>query len=337
MQGQLNLLVAFALFVTSVAVVIGLGLFIISLVLKAQARHRKRLGRVGRKRMLGQLDIDEVRMQLLRQKAEANVLVALTAALARFIPLLDTVRLQANIRRAGMKLTLTGFIVIALVTGAVVVALAALTTGYPLPLLVLPSLLAGMFLTDAFVRFRGEVMANRFMKQLPEVLDTIIRGVRSGLPVIECIATVGQEFDEPVGGHFRAIAERVALGETIDSALWRSARVVNRPEMDFLAVCVSIQMETGGSLSEALTNLAEVLRERARMKLKIRAISSEAKMSAIIIGCLPFAMLGLLTVMSPDYVMPLFTDPRGQTMLLLGLGSMVMGAIVMWRMTQFEI
>jgi tight adherence protein B len=337
MPGELNVLVAFGLFIVSVGVVIVLGLFVISVVLKAQNRHRKRLSRVGRKRTMGQLDFDENRMHLLRQKAEANLLVSLTDALARFIPLLDTVRLQANIRRAGMQLSIAGFMVIALVVAAVVLVGGIFGSGYPWPLLVAPSLFAGMFLTDAFVRLRGEMMAQRFMKQMPDALDTIIRGIRSGLPVIECIGTVGEEYDDPLGGHFRTIAERVQLGESLDSALWRVARVVNRPEMDFLAVCISIQIETGGSLAEALGNLSDLLRERQRMKLKIKAISSEAKASALIIGALPFAMLGLLTMMSPDYVMPLFIDARGQFMLLCGFTSISIGAFIMWRMTQFEI
>ena len=167
------------------------------------------------------------------------------------------------------------------------------------------------------MKFRGGRRANRFMKQLPDAIDTIIRGIRSGLPVIECIGGVGQEYDDPVGGHFRAISERVMLGETLDGALWRVARVIDKPEMDFFAISIAIQVETGGSLSDALGNLADLLRARERMKLKIKAISSEAKASALIIGALPFMMLGLLMMMSPDYVMPLFTDPRGQIMLAL--------------------
>jgi tight adherence protein B len=181
------------------------------------------------------------------------------------------------------------------------------------------------------------MMAERFMKQLPSALDTVIRGVRAGLPVLECIGNVGEEFDDPVGGHFRAVAERVRLGEPLDVALWRAAEVIDRPEMDFMAICISIQMETGGSLAEALNNLATLLRDRERMKLKIKAISSEAKASAMIIGALPFVMLALLYTVNPDYVSKLFYDPRGQTMLLFGMGSITLGAIVMWRMTKFEI
>ncbi len=337
MWDELNLLVAFAVFVGSVAVVTGLGLFVISLVLRARARHRKRLSRVGRKRLSGMIDIDEARLQLLRRREETNALVAITGVLARVLPILDTGRLTANIRRANLKLSVTSFMLVALAVGVVLAGGLALGTGASFALVIVPGLFGGMVLTDAFVRFRGQMMSERFMKQLPGVLDTIIRGIRAGLPVQECIANAGQEFDDPVGGHFRAIAERVQLGEPLDVALWRVARVVDRPEMDFFAISIAIQQETGGSLSEALGNLAKLLRDREKMKLKIRAISSEARASAMIIGALPFAMLALLSVMSPDYIAPLFTDTRGNYMLAAGLVSISMGAFVMWRMTKFEI
>ena len=126
------------------------------------------------------------------------------------------------------------------------------------------------------------------------------------------------------------------LGETLDGALWRVARVIDKPEMDFFAISIAIQVETGGSLSEALGNLADLLRQRERMKLKIKAISSEAKASAMIIGALPFMMLALLMMMSPDYVMKLFIDLRGQIMLAAASQHHI-GGFVMWRMTQFEI
>lgn len=332
-----NLIVAAAVFVVATAIAVGLGLFVIGVVLRVQARHRKRLARVGRKRLSGRLDLDEARLMLLRQKTEKNALVTLTDALARFVPLLDTARLRANFRRAGLGWSVAGFVLLSLALGAVLVAAATWGSGLPFYLWILPGLLAGMFLVDRFVKFRGGRRANRFMKQLPEAIDTIIRGIRSGLPVIECIGSVGEEYDDPVGGHFQAISERVMLGEPLDAALWRVARVIDKPEMDFFAISIAIQVETGGSLADALGNLADLLRRREQMKLKIKAISSEARASAFIIGALPFLMLGLLTMMSPEYVMPLFTDPRGQMMLAAGFTSISLGAFVMWRMTQFEI
>lgn len=330
-----DLIVAFAIFIAAVAVVIGVGLFVLTVVLRVQARHRKRLARVGRKRMSGRLDLEDARL-MLRQKKETNALVSLTEALAKAFPLLDTTRLRANFRRAGLHWSVATFVFVSLGVSTVL-SLVGFVLGRPLLLVVPGSLVSGMLLVDRFVKFKGGRRANLFMKQLPDAIDTVIRGIRSGLPVIECIGSVGQEYVDPVGGHFRAISERVMLGEPLDAALWRVARVIDKPEMDFFAISIAIQTETGGSLADALGNLADLLRARERMKLKIKAISSEAKASAFIIGALPFLMLGLLLMMSPDYVMPLFTDPRGHIMLAAGLTSIGVGAFVMWRMTQFEI
>jgi tight adherence protein B len=332
-----NLIVAAAIFAVSVAVAIGLSLFVISVVLRMQARHRKRLARVGKKRMSGRLDLEDARLMLLRQKQEKNLLVTLTDALARFVPLLDTARLRANFRRAGLSWSVATFVTVSLAVGGLFVGAKTWASGLPFYIWLVPGLFSGMLLTDRFVKFLGGRRANKFMKQLPEAIDTIIRGIRSGLPVIECIGSVGDEYDDPVGGHFQAISERVRLGEPLDAALWRVARVIDKPEMDFFAISIAIQVETGGSLADALGNLADLLRKREQMKLKIKAISSEARASAMIIGALPFLMLGLLMMMSPDYVMPLFLDPRGQMMLAAGLTSICLGAFVMWRMTQFEI
>lgn len=334
---SLDLLVVGGIFVGAVAVAIGLSLFVLTVLMRVQAKHRKRLARVSRRRMSGRMDLEEARQMLVRQKREAGVVEKLTGALARFIPLLDTDRLKANFRRAALDWSVGLFVAISLGLGGVFAVLLMLALGKPLWVTALPGLFAGMFAVDRFVKMRGSRRANRFMKQLPDAIDTIIRGIRSGLPVIECVAGVGQEFEDPVGGHFRSISERVTLGETLDGALWRVAQVIEKPEMDFFAISIAIQVETGGSLSDALGNLADLLRQRERMKLKIKAISSEAKASAMIIGALPFMMLGLLMMMSPDYVMKLFTDPRGQVMLLCGLTSIGIGAFVMYRMTQFEI
>lgn len=336
MPSQLNLLII-AGFVVSVGVLLGAGVLAITLTMKAKHRHVKRLARVSRKRRSRRIEFEEAHLSLLRQKQESNAFVRLSDRLAQFVPLLDTVRLRARMQRAGLSISVASFMVLSLIVSLVIGAVLVLMTGLSAALIVLPALLAGMLLVDRAVGLRGEAMTNRFMRQLPGALDTIIRGIRSGLPVIECIGTVGQEFDAPVGEHFRAISERVQLGEALEAAVWRVSRVIRRPEMDFLAISIAIQAETGGSLSDALANLADMLRKRHQMKLKVRAISSEARASAMIIGALPFAMLGLLLMMSPDYVMPLFTDPRGHLMLMAGLGSITVGAFIMWRMTQFEI
>lgn len=334
---QNNLILAGAVFLLAVCVALGLGLFVLSAVLRLRNRHRKRLARVGRKRLSGRLDLDDARLMLLRQKQEANLVEAMTGTLARVVPLLDTARLDARFGRAALGWSITTFMLVSVGTGGALLLLTSLASGQSPALLLAPCVFAGMWLVDKFVGLRGNRRANRFMKQLPEGIDTIIRGIRSGVPVIECMGAVGQEYPEPMGGYFRAVSERVRLGEPLDVALWRIARVIAKPEMDFFATSIAIQAETGGSLSEALGNLADLLRSRERMRLKVNAISSEAKASALIIGALPFLMLGLLLLMNPTYMMKLFTDPRGNLMLLAGFASISCGAFVMWRMTQFEI
>ena len=332
-----NLIVAAVVFVVSVAVAIGLSLFVITVVLRMQAKHRRRLARVGRKRMSGRLDIDDMRMTLLRQKQEKNVLVTVTDALAKFIPLLDTTRLRANFRRAGLGWSVATFVMVSLVVGALLVGLVTWLAGLPFYLFLVP----GLPLRHVPRRPLREVPRRPPLQPLHEAAPRRDRHHHPRHPLgpagHRVHRLVGQEYGDPVGGHFQAISERVMLGEPLDAALWRVARVIDKPEMDFFAISIAIQVETGGSLSDALGNLADLLRKREQMKLKIKAISSEARASAMIIGALPFLMLGLLMMMSPDYVMPLFLDPRGQMMLGAGFTSICFGAFVMWRMTQFEI
>lgn len=252
---QVDLIYAATVFVVATAVAIGLCLFVLTVVLRRRQKLRKRLARVSRKRMSGRLDLEDARLMLLRQKTEMNAFVRVTEMLARFLPLLDTTRLRANFRRAGLEWTVATFVTFSLLVAAVVVAGAAFLTGRPFALFVVPGLLLGMFAMDRFVLMRGNARATRFMKHLPDAIDTIIRGIRSGLPVIECIGNVGQEFDEPVGGHFRAVSERVMLGEPLEQALWRVARVIDRAEMDFFATSIAIQVETGGACRMRLATL----------------------------------------------------------------------------------
>ncbi|WP_424926869.1 type II secretion system F family protein [Amaricoccus tamworthensis] len=334
MQGELDLAFVVGIFTLSLVMFICLGLFFITVAMKARKKERKRIARVSGRGFSGKLAFEEARLNLAKKRSENNGVIDI---LARVFPVLDSVQLQQNIVRANLNLNMTRFIAWCLGVAAVLMVLGLLSGGIQPVILIPGSLVLGMLITDGVIKYLGKRMTDRFMRELPLALDTIIRGVRSGIPVGECIATIGREYDEPIGGHFRAISERVQLGETLDSAIWGVASIIRRPEMDFMAVCISIQMETGGSLAEALGNLADLLRKRQQMKLKVKAISSEAKASAMIIGALPFVMLTMLSVTAPDYVAPLFNDPRGNMALMGGGFSIAVGAFVMWRMTQFEI
>jgi tight adherence protein B len=177
----------------------------------------------------------------------------------------------------------------------------------------------------------------RFVQGFPDALDLIVRGLRSGIPLSEGIKTLAREGDEPLRSIFEIVADNLNIGSGITDALAVAERRMPIPEFRFFAVSVTIQQDTGGNLAEILQALATLLRRRQQVKLKIKALSSEARASAMIIGSLPFLTGSILFKVNPDYVMKLFIDPRG--MILLGIAgtSMLMGALVMRAMIRFEI
>jgi tight adherence protein B len=186
----------------------------------------------------------------------------------------------------------------------------------------------------------GVLVARRqkkFLNLFPEGIDLMVRGLKSGLPITETIVSVGREMKDPVGSEFRLIAEAVRLGETPERAVLQAVERTGLYELNFFVTALSVQRETGGNLTETLENLADVLRKRRQMKLKVKAMSSEARASAMIIGSLPFVMFGILYMVNSGYVMKLFIDPRGLVMLAGGLMLMGIGVAVMVKMVRFEV
>jgi tight adherence protein B len=205
-------------------------------------------------------------------------------------------------------------------------------------MLALPSAIAlGLGVPYFLVGRRISRRARKFTTLLPEALDLIVRGIRSGLPASEAINTIGKEIDEPVGSEFSHVADQVKIGVNMDEALWATARRLKIPEFNFLVISLAIQQETGGNLAEILEKLSDMVRRREQMRLKIKAMSSEARASAMIIGALPFIMAGILTVVNPDYMTKLFIDPRGWVMIAMGFASLAVGVGVMAKMVRFEI
>lgn len=178
---------------------------------------------------------------------------------------------------------------------------------------------------------------NLFTKRFPDAIELLVRGLRSGLPISETLNVVGAEVPGPVGVEFRAVSDKIKIGRTMDAALQETADRLNTPEFQFFVITIQIQRETGGNLAETLSNLANVLRSRAQMKLKIKAMSSESKASAYIIGALPFIVFGLIYTINDSYMQQFFTNPK---LIATGLGAgcwMAVGAFVMSRMISFEI
>lgn len=176
-----------------------------------------------------------------------------------------------------------------------------------------------------------------FIQNFPEAIDLMVRGLKSGLPISESIKTASEEIPDPVGCELKEVTDQVIVGKTMDEALDECAKRLELQEFDFLTVALAIQAETGGNLTETLENLSDVLRKRRTLKLKIKALSSEAKASAYIIGSLPFVMAAMIHLTNPKYLLPLIYDPRGNFLIFLGLMSFVVGAGVMYKMVKFEV
>ena len=189
------------------------------------------------------------------------------------------------------------------------------------------------FVTGRMVQGR----IDRFSGLFPEAIDLMVRGLRSGLPVTESISVVGSELPDPVGTEFRKISHNVQFGRPLDEALWEAAERLDTPDFKFFVISLAVQRETGGNLAETLANLSDILRRRRQIKLKIKAMSSEARASAYILGSLPFIMFGIIYLLNPGYETELFTDPRGRVLLIGGLTTMGMGIAVMRKMVRFEI
>lgn len=187
------------------------------------------------------------------------------------------------------------------------------------------------------VNFQISKRTNAFVSKFPDALELLVRGLRSGLPVTETLGVVAQEVPGPVGIEFRGVVDRIKVGKTMEDALQDTGDRLGIPEFNFFTITLAIQRETGGNLAETLSNLADVLRKRGQMKLKIKAMSSESKASAYIVGSLPFIVFGMIMWVNPEYIGGFFTDDR---LIVAGLGGlcwMGIGVFIMAKMVSFEI
>ena len=178
---------------------------------------------------------------------------------------------------------------------------------------------------------------NAFTNKLPDAIELLVRGLRSGLPVSETLSVVANEVPGPVGVEFRGVVERIRIGRTMEESLQETADRLGTAEFQFFVITLAIQRETGGNLAETLSNLSDVLRKRAQMKLKIKAMSSESKASAYIVGALPFIVFGMIYWINPSYIGGFFEEER---LIVTGLGGLVwmsIGGFIMAKMVSFEI
>src|SRR5438477_94414 len=185
----------------------------------------------------------------------------------------------------------------------------------------------------AFLKKRRE---SKFLHNFPDAVDVIVRGVKAGLPLGDCLRIIANESPEPVRGEFKTIVEAQTVGISMGDACAKMYERMPLAEANFFGIVVAIQQRAGGNLSEALGNLSRVLRDRKRMKAKIQAMSMEAKASAVIIAALPFAVMILVYISSPNYIELLWTHPTGRMMMACCAAWMSMGVFVMKKMINFD-
>jgi tight adherence protein B len=268
-----------------------------------------------------------------RRKAIADSLKELDATNSKKKKKLD---LETRILRAGLTITKQNFFIFQGV-GAVVAALLLFGMSrnpyYAAPGLVI----GGLGIPNFFLTFSTNRRLKKFALEFPNSIDIIIRGIRAGLPLGDCLRIIAMESNEPVRSEFRQIVEALGLGLSVTEAVERMPDRIPTAEANFFAIVISIQQKAGGNLAEALSNLARVLRERKKMRDKVRAISSEAKASAGIIGALPIVVALLVYFTSPHYIELLWLTDTGR-IVLAGCGIvMAIGTFIMQKMIAFDI
>ncbi len=245
--------------------------------------------------------------------------------------------LRAKIARTGKTFSLASYVTVCLVLAGVVALTLLIVVGLPLPLAVLAGVGVGAVVPNFVLSSMAKSRQSKFVNMMPEAIDAIVRGVRSGLPVTEAMAAVGREMGDPIGIEFRRTIDSYRIGRPLPAALLETARRIDVAEFNFLVVAMSIQQETGGNLAETLANLGDIIRRRRQMRLKVKALTGEAKASAWIVGSLPFLLFVGINILNPGYTDILFDDPRGNMLVMGSLGLMAIGIFVMYRLANFEI
>lgn len=241
-----------------------------------------------------------------------------------------------RMRQAGLTWSKNTYYIVSVGAAFATFAFALLVMRFGLVPAVGFALSGGVFLPRFYVNRARKKRFKKFSNEFPNAVDVIVRGVKAGLPLIDCLKVIAAEAQDPVRSEFQTIVEDQTLGMPLPEAVGRLPERVPLSESNFFAIVIAIQARSGGSLSEALANLSKVLRDRKKMDAKIRAMSAEAKSSAGIIGSLPVVVAILVYLTSPDYIMLLFTTSTGNITLAISGLWMLMGILVMRKMINFD-
>jgi tight adherence protein B len=245
-------------------------------------------------------------------------------------------KLRLRLAQTGKKWTMKQYLSASGGLAFVIMALLWLK-GAPIYLALFAGLLIGAGLPHMVVGFLIKKRVKDFTANFPDAIELLVRGLKSGLPVGETLNVVAKEIPGPVGVEFKMVTEKIKIGKTMEDALQETADRLGTAEFQFFVITLAIQRETGGNLAETLANLADVLRKRSQMKMKIRAMSSESKASAYIVGSLPFFVFGMVWTVNPEYLGGFFYEPRLIIAGIIGMVWMTIGVFIMAKMVSFEI
>ena len=243
--------------------------------------------------------------------------------------------LSVRTAQAGLNWSKQKFLVVSVIIGCVMFVGGILGNSGLLPAIGL-GFAGALGLPRWLLSFLKKRREAKFLAAFPDAVDIVVRGVKAGLPLLDCMKMITAEAPEPLKSEFRAIIETQAIGIPLGEACGKLYERMPLPEANFFGIVIAIQQKAGGNLAEALGNLSRVLRDRKKMKGKIQAMSQEAKASASIIGALPVAVMTLVWITSPQYINLLFSEPLGHVMLAASVMWMTMGVLVMKKMINFD-
>jgi len=324
--GTVTMLIAFGAGLTFLALCIVFGGFF------AERRLRDRLEDIETRALTGSRSLQ---MATLRRVERQGRLPTLDRLLWRWFPNASTIR--QKLLASGTSMTLGDYAFVSISIAVAVAFVLYLVLDLAPGMALAGSLLLGIGLPNMWVGWRAKKRGRKFNLLFPEAVDLIVRALRAGLPVQEAVGNVARDIKDPVGAIFQRVQQEVQLGTPIEAALWRVAKSVQTDEFNFLIVAMSIQRDTGGNLAETLANLSALLRARQQLRLKIRAFTSEARTTMLIMAGLPFLVGGGLFLISPGYIGPLFTTESGQMIAAAAACSMGIGIFVMNKIATIKV
>lgn len=241
------------------------------------------------------------------------------------------------ILHAGMTMSLTRLLGIMALIWTITFSLLEILTASPIWVTTLVATIIGVGVPYFYLKRKKATRLKSFGEQLPDALDLIVRGLRAGHPVSSAISLVSKEMTDPVGSEFGIVVDEMTYGLDLSEALNNLSERVPHDDLQFLVVTIQIQYMVGGNLAEVLNNLSKVIRDRHQMFAKIRAVTAEGRMSAVVIGVSPiiFAILVMLT--SPHFFLEVIDDPLFWPLMACAFASMVMGQYVLHKMVNFEV